>query len=297
MKWKEIFIAGCKKMGFNETEINAGLADLEGDVADDVATAKLKAIFTADEAKGNDSIFKEVKDKTKAEALNAIDDEFKKVEDALTADQKKAYTALGANTYEKNKYLMGVLKEKLTEKTPTGDVNFDTLKASYDELKGSLDTNYVKKEEHDALSSRYNDSRKELVHSKVLNTAMQVVKSEDKKKDRHFSRNFLTDMDEFLKSGIGKDKKKAFINYETGQVMREDSPEQPMMIGSDVLTLDKLVPLVAEFGEYNKGFTPPPTDPIRTRGAGGNNEPGDKPVPEAVRRMAERLEEQGKTEA
>ena len=287
MKWQTIIENALKKAGFKDDEIKSGIENLEGDIEDDIANSRLTSIFTADEAKGNDAIFKEVTSKAKAEALNAIDAEFKTVEGSLSVDQKKAYTALGANTYEKNKYLMKVLDEKLKEKT--GDANYETLKSSYEELKSSLESNYVKKEDHDALASKYGNATKENVHSKIMLHATTVVK-DPSKQGRHFERNFLQDFEDYLGRGVGKEKTKAKIDYETGKIVRADSPDQPLMLGTEVATFDKIVPLVAEFGEYNKGFKAPSQEQIIIPG-NGNQEGGETTVTRATNKNLEAMKE------
>lgn len=272
MTWKEIAKRAFKKAGFSDTEIEAGLSDLETDVEDTVANKRLSAIFTADEAKGNDSIFKDVKNAAKAEALNSIDAEFKIVEDSLTTEQKAAYAAFGNNTYEKTKYLTALLKEAITK--PSGDPNFDDLKKSYETLKGQVSTDYVPKADFEAANSKYSNARKELVHGKIINVAANVVKDETKRSGRHFAKNFIEDAEALLSSGIGKGdtKVKGFIDYDSGKIMRADSPDQPLLINGSVVGIDELVPMVAEFGEWNKGYTPPPADPIVIRTEGGGKE-------------------------
>ncbi len=100
-----------------------------------------------------------------------------------------------------------------------------------------------------------------------------MIKDDSKKSNRHFEKNFIDDVEALLEKGIGKDgaRVSGTIDYETGKIMRKDSPEQPLAINGTVLTLEDLVPMVAEFGEWNKGYTPPPVDPIIVTGNGSAN--------------------------
>lgn len=287
MKWLQLAQSALKKVGFSDEEIKTGLENLDSDIEDTVANAKLGAIFTADEAKGNDSIFGDVKKTAKAEALNGVDAHFKDVEGSLSAEQKTAYAALGNNTYEKAKFLAGALKTALTVK-PTGDPNFDDLKRNYDDLNAKLATDYVAKTQFDEVSTKYGKARKDLVYGDLISKAIPLIKDEGKVKgNRHFKKNFIDDVEALLAQGIGKEgaKVKGFIDVETGKVMRSDSPEQPLMIGSQVITVEDLAPYVVEYGEYNKGFTAPVAGVVTVTGD-GNNKDGNKGQSIASQRMA-----------
>lgn len=285
MKWNEIFTKAGKKLGFSDAEITAGLANMDGDVEDDVANKRLTSIFTADEARGNDAIFGEIKKKFKAETLNPIDTEIKTVEEALSAEQKAAYAALGDNTYEKVKFLAKVAKESLTK--PSGDANYDTLKATYDNLTSALSTDYVKKSDHEELSNKLVESRKKYLHSELISSARKIIKNDVKKSSKHFTGNFISDVEELLSSGIGKEKVKGVFDYETGKIMRQDSPDQPLMIGTEVATIEAIAKLAADFGEYDKDYSAPPADPISIPGQDQNKERAE--TSEANRRNAERV--------
>lgn len=289
MLWKQIFIKGLRKAGFTEAEITEGLGNLETDVEDTVANSRLNAIYTADEARGNDAIFKDVKDKTRAEALNPIDTEIKALEEDLTPEQKTAYTALGNNTFEKIKYLTKTTKENLKAAAKTGDVNYDELKASYDKVMGSLETDYVKKGDHETVLNELSDKQKELIYGRALSVARKAIKS-DKKDQRHFERNFISDVEDVLTNGIitttgGKDKVKGLLDYKTGKIMRVDSPDQPLMINGEAATIESIVPFAVDHGEYDKDYVPiTPNDSIIIPGSGAG---GKAELSEAAKRNME----------
>lgn len=295
MKWLQLATSALKKAGFSDEEIKTGLENLDSDIEDTVANTKLGAIFTADEAKGNDSIFGEVKNTAKAEALNGVDTHFKDVEDALSAEQKAAYLALGKDTYKKAKFLAGALKESLKAK-PTGDPNFDDLKANYDALNAKLTTEYVPKNQYEEVTTKYSKARKDLIYGELISEALPLIKDKSKVEgNKHFKRNFIADVEELLERGIGKDgaKVKGFIDHETGQIMRSDSPQQPLMIGTQVLTIKDLAPHVVEFGDYNKGFTPTPVGSVIVTGEEGKGGDG-KGQSLASRRMAAEMAAEAK---
>lgn len=260
-------------MGFSDAEITAGLADLTVDVEDTVATKKLQAIYTADEAKGSDAIFGDIKKTAKAQALNPIDEEFKLIEELLSPEEKAAYVAAGANTYEKQKIVNKAFKEAKTKSS--GDPNFDALKTQFTELQGKLTSDYVEKGKYDAATEKLIKAQQDNLNFKVITSALNEVKDEGKKKDKHFQNNFLSDFRELVEvTGVGPQKIKGKIDYETGKIMRADNPEQPLMIGADLITVESVIPLVAS--SYNTGFTPPPADPLRIPNPG----PGADPTPQ-----------------
>ena len=264
MVFKTIAEKALKKLGFTDEQLAAGFADPTFDIEDKIANERLSSVYTADEAKGS-AIFDEVKKTVKAEALNAIDTTLKDVEAEFTPEQKTAYAALGNNTFEKVKFAKGVISE--LKKTSSGDPNYDDLKKQFDTLNSDLTVKYVKKEDYDNITGQLAKTQRSVVDSKIITGALVDVKDAGKKASKHFQSNFIKDFEEFLSNGVGTEKVKGMIDPATGSIVRADDPTRPLMIGTEVATIDKLVPLVSAYGKYNEGYTPPPNEIITVPGA------------------------------
>lgn len=286
MVFKTLAEKALKKMGLTDEQIAAGFADTNYDIEDKVANERLSSIYTADEAKGS-PIFDDVKKTTKAEALNAIDQQLKVAENEFTPEQKTAFAALGNNTFEKLKFATGVISELKKSAGRTGDPNYDDLKKQFDALNNDLTAKYVKKEDYETLNSQLAKTQRTVFDSKVITGAMNLVKDASKKSSKHFQSNFINDFEEFLSNGVGTEKVKGVIDPATGNIVRADDPTRPLMIGTEVANVEKLLPLVVEYGKYNEGYTPPPSDVIKIPGAGAN--PEEKKLSLAGQRNLESL--------
>lgn len=284
MVFKTLAEKALKKMGLTDEQIAAGFADTNYDIEDKVANERLSSIYTADEAKGS-PIFDDVKKVTKAETLNGIDGTLKEIEAEFTPEQKVAYAALGDNTFKKVAFAKGVILE--LKKASTGDPNYDDLKKQFDTLNSDLTAKYVKKEDYETLNSQLAKTQRTVFDSKVITGAMGAVKDASKKSSKHFQSNFINDFEEFLSNGVGTEKVKGAIDPATGNIVRADDPTRPLMIGTEVATVEKLVPLVVEYGKYNEGYTPPASDVIKITGAGAN--PEEKKLSLAGQRNLESL--------
>jgi len=251
-------------MGFSEAEINKGLEDLEIDVEDTVANSKLTSIFTADEAKGNESIFKDVKSKWMADTLDPIDNEIKVLEKALSPEQKVEYEKLGKNTVQKTKFLAKAVEEALNK--PSSDPNVATLQNALAELKAKQETDFVPKTTHEETSKKLTSAQRKYINSQIVGYAKDAVKDEKMKKGKRFADNFVADVFEFLEQEgikVGSEKVKGTIDMDSGKIVRADDPTRPLALADNsVATLENIIPLVAEYGKYNEGYTPPPATTV-----------------------------------
>lgn len=261
MKRRSFLETLIKKAGLlTDEELKAVLEDQDGELDDGKANAVLAALLTADEAIGNDAIFSKVKGKHRAEALDPIDNMLKEFEGELTAAQKAEYARLGKDTHKRYQFMLKAFKE---QKTPTGNANYDELKADYDRLKTQLETDYVAKSELEQSQSKVSEKQRALAHAQILLSAIKSGKLKDVSADRHFERNFIADAQELLDKGIGDKKQKGVIDYETGRIMRADSPDQPLLIGGEAATLATLADLTMTAYDYVKKGEPSPAGSIQ----------------------------------
>jgi hypothetical protein len=281
MKRREYLVSLLKKSGHKADEIETFITDLEAEIEDTDANTRLSGLLTAEEAVANDAIYNRVKGRARSEALDPIDTEMAPLEAALPADLKAKYIALGKNSYEKVKFLVNNFQEVLGQKT--GDKNYDDLKATFDDLQGKLTTDYVEKQKYADLEGQLSGIRKENIEGKLIGSARSMIKNEDILKQRHFNRNFLQDVNDLLTTGIGDKKVKGVLDYTTGKIMRQDSPDQPLMIGNDLATIEALAAQAVAFGEYDKGYIAPKSEPIRLP----NGDQSENKISEARRRNAE----------
>ncbi|WP_028664421.1 hypothetical protein [Runella zeae] len=241
------------KSGLDQTELDDILNNLDGDEIDDIkADAAIKAVYTSDEALGNDDLFKKVTSKAKAEALNPIDTILKAFESKLKAEEKAEYNKLDTS-HKKYNYMLKVFAER---ETPTGDANYDSLKSEYETLKSDVDTKYVKKEDYETVSQKATKAMQGAFKTKLSIAAAKKIG--DAANARHFEENFFNDASELVATtGIGKSKVKGVIDYETGKIMRADSPDQPIMLDGKVVTIADLADLTIEHFEYKAPVSNP----------------------------------------
>ncbi|WP_234734792.1 hypothetical protein [Tellurirhabdus bombi] len=239
------------KAGLTDQEFADFMKDPDADFADEQANKALELVMTADEAVGNDVVFGRAKGKAKAEALDPIDGMLKKYEPKLSATQKTAYTKLGTDSYKKYQFILDAFSEADTK---TGDKNFDDLQADFNALKKKIDDgDYVDKSEIATHQTAAQAARQDAAHVSLLNRAIRSGKLRDVSTDRHFERNFVADAQDLLSNkGIGDKKVKGVIDYSTGKIMRADSPDQPLMIGSNAATLADLAELTITSYDWAK---------------------------------------------
>lgn len=261
MKKRAFLEKALKKFGFTDDQVKDFIEKLEEEYSDDDAAKALASLMTADEAKGNDEIFKDVKKRTKGEALGAIDALLKQYEPKLTAEQKTEYAKFGATDTDK-KYQF-ILKAFADADTKTGDKNYDDLKTDFDNLKTSLANEYIKKADHDIVAGQLTAREKELLGVQILNHAIRSGRLKDVSSDRHFERNFITDAEELLSTGIGEKKVKGFIDATTGKVMRTDSPEQPLLVDNKPVLISDLANLTITAYGYEKKSDQTPQNTVQ----------------------------------
>lgn len=158
-----------------------------------------------------------------------------------------------------------MLKSFSERDTPTGDANYDTLKADYEALKGDIESKYVEKEKYETANTRATNALKGNFKTKLSVAAAK--KLGDSANVRHFEDNFFNDaLDLVQNEGIGKTKVKGVIDYETGKIMRADSPDQPLLFDGKVVTLADVADLTIERFEYKTPVSnPAPTGVITTK--------------------------------
>lgn len=260
MKRRAFLEKALKKFGFTDDQIKDFIEKLDDDYSDDDAAKALASLLTADEAKGNDEIFKDVKKRTKAEALDPIDKLLKGYESKLTPEQKVEYAKFGEN--ESHKKYQFMLKTFDEAGSKTGDKNYDDLKGDYDKLKGQLTTDYVAKADHETVVGKLSARDREIIDVKLINAAIRSGKLKDTSSERHFERNFAADAQDLLNTGLGEKKIKGVYNPETGQVMRVDSPDQPVLIDNKAVTLNDLAVMTITGYGYEKRSDTPPVNPV-----------------------------------
>jgi hypothetical protein len=265
---------------FTDEQITDFIDKLDEEYPDTDAETALALLMTEDEAVGSDKVFGKIKGKAKAEALDPIDNILKTYESKLTAEQKAEYGKLKDDSFKKYQFM---LKTFDNDDTKTGDKNYDDLKTDYETLKASLGTDYVKKADHDTLQSTLGSREKEILNVKILNAAIRSGKLRDVSGDRHFERNFVTDAEELLTTGIGEKRIKGFIDTATGKIMRADSPEQPLLIENKAITLSDLADMTITTYGYEKKADQNPTSTVQVP-AGGVATAG---LTNAQRRMIE----------
>ena len=252
MKRREFLKTLGLKTGLDQTEIDEILNDLEGDIDDAKADGAIKSVYTGDEALGNDTLFQKAIGKGKAEALNPIDTMLKTFESKLKVDEKTAYGKLDTS-HKKYQFMLKSFSER---ETPTGDANYDTLKTEFETLKGDVDTKYVKREDHEAVVLKASNAQKQSFKTRLAIAAGK--KLGDSANVRHFEDNFFNDALDLVQSvGIGKSKVKGVIDFETGKIMKADSPDQPLLHDSKVLTIADIADMAIEAYEYKPPVSAP----------------------------------------
>ncbi|MBN8824443.1 MULTISPECIES: hypothetical protein [unclassified Spirosoma] len=261
MKRRAFLETALKKYGLTAEQAKEFIEKLEDEYDDNEAAKVLASLMTADEAKGNDDIFKDVKKRVKAEALDPIDNMLKTYESKLSDAQKTEYAKFGPNDSHK-KYLF-ILKAFDEAGTKTGDKNYDDLKGEYDALKGQLGTDYIKKTDHDTVLGRLSQRETELTNVQLLNKAVRSGKLRDTSGDRHFERNFISDAHDLITQvGIGDKKLKGVIGAD-GKIMRADSPEQPLLLDGKAVDLAMLADLTITAYDYGKKSDPTSKDTVK----------------------------------
>ncbi|GAB3272789.1 hypothetical protein GCM10027347_44660 [Larkinella harenae] len=253
-----------KKSGhLTDDQITKLFENLDEEHPDEDATKLLASLLTADEAVGNDVIFKTVKGRAKAEALDPIDAMLKTFVPKLSADQKKEYDKFGANdSHKKYAFMLKAFDELGTK---SGDKNYNDLQQEFTDLKTKIQNgDYVEKSVYETEKSAATTARQQAVHMSLLAKAIRNGKLRDVTSDRHFERNFVADAEELLKNGVGEKKLKGVIDYATGQIMRADSTEQPLLVDGKSVTLDTLADLTITQYDWAKKSDPTPKGGVIT---------------------------------
>ncbi|MFC0183350.1 hypothetical protein [Pseudarcicella hirudinis] len=241
----------------------------EVDIDDEDANGLLDSLLTETEAENNAEIIKKVSGKAKAEVLNGIDSELKKYESKLNSDQKTELAKFGKDTNKRYNYVL----KALSEKGSSGQELADKLEGKVEEMiNAKIESgDLVPKDQAEKLKNERLDALRKATHTDIISIAKSNEKLNKEKADRHFSKNFVSDVEALLSSGIGKKKVKAQIDFETGKIVNADNTELEV-IGDDgkPITIDGIVASTIETYDWAaKSPNPPGTGIIKIPGGTG----------------------------
>lgn len=247
MKAKDFLVALLRKAGKETSEKYKPALDAiaDVDIEDDAANEALDSLMNDAEAEANTELWKKVKTATKAEVLDGIDAVLKEKESLLSAEQKTQLTKLGKDTNKRYQFMLKTFSER---NTASGDANADDLQTQVEAaISGRIDAgDLVKKADFDTVNGKVIKAQTEALNQRILNKAAKHPKLRDVSADRHFERNFISDLNDLLGEGLGTKKIKGMIDPETGLIVQKDNAEQGIVLDGKRIGIDEVVGLVVE---------------------------------------------------